>query len=107
MCTSCRMGNAYSEVTKPAMSLTNHSQQAANTMDTGCRTLCGTAVQKTTAFLHLHQPASPATPKHSPSLSSFGSKGKLRFIKKVRKITLVINSISAAILKLPRFYIKQ
>lgn len=29
------MVNAYSEVTETAMSLTNHSQQAANTTDTG------------------------------------------------------------------------
>lgn len=29
------MGNVHSQVTKTAMSLTNHSQQAANTTDTG------------------------------------------------------------------------
>lgn len=103
------MVNAYSEVTETAMSLTNHSQQAANTTDTGSP--LSYAPWNSRAEIHgllkPHQPASPATPKHTPSLSSFGSKGKLRFIKKVRKITLVLNSISVAILKLPRFYIKQ
>lgn len=105
------MVNAYSEVTETAMGLTNHSQQAANTTDTGSP--LSYAPWNSRAENHgllkpaPAQPASPATPKHTPSLSSFGSKGKLRFIKKVRKITLVLNSISAAILKLPRFYIKQ
>lgn len=62
---------------------------------------------KATGFLNLRQPPSPAAPKpliHPPHCVK---KGNMGFIKKVREITLGLKSISAAILKLPKFYIKQ